>query len=309
MIRYKLLILILLLAFQSAVLAQRGEILGTVIDVTTNEPLPGVNVQLLNTTIGAATNLEGEFRITGIPPGTYAVRAGIIGYTAITESDIVVTPIRPVELNFQLRETVIEFGEITVTPDFFSTSEDKPISVQVQTAEEIRRLPGGFEDVVRAVSVLPGVAQVSAGRNDLIVRGGAPSENLYVVDGLELNNINHFGTQGASGGPQSYINLDFVQKTEFSTGGFGARYGDKLSSVLSIDLRQGRKDRFGGKATISATQFGLSLEGPIGNKGSYIFSARRSYLDLLFRAAGFGFVPEYWDFLGKATYEIIRRAG
>ncbi len=180
------------------------------------------------------------------------------------------------------------------------------MSLQTQSYEEIRRLPGGFEDVVRAVSILPGVAQAQAGRNDLIVRGGAPSENLSVVDGIEISNINHFGTQGASGGPLSFINLDFVRETAFSSGGFGARYGDKLSSVLTIDLRDGRADRWSGKGTIAATQFGLNAEGPIGENGSAIFSARRSYLDFIFRASGFAFVPEYWDFLSKTNYKFGR---
>ena len=152
--------------------------------------------------------------------------------------------------------------------------------------------------------MLPGVVQASAGRNDLIVRGGAPSENLYVVDNLEIPNINHFGTQGATGGPLSFINLDFVSDVTFATGGFGARYGDKLSSVMNIKLKQGRRDHLGGKATISATQFGLDTQGPLGEKGSFLVGARRSYLDLIFKAAGFGFVPEYWDFIAKADYRL-----
>ena len=186
-----------------------------------------------------------------------------------------------------------------MTASFFRRTPEQAVSVQRLSFEEIRRSPGGFEDVVRAVAVFPGVAQVSAGRNDLIVRGGAPSENIYVVDNLEIPNINHFGTQGSGGGPLSYINLDFVRETSFSTGGFGARYGDRLSSVLTIDLREGRTDRLGGKATISATQFGLNLEGPIGENGTFLVSARRSYLDLIFRASGFSFVPEYWDFFAR----------
>jgi hypothetical protein len=143
---------------------------------------------------------------------------------------------------------------------------------------------------------------VSDGRNDLLVRGGGPSENLYLIDGIEVPNINHFGTQGSGGGPLSFVNLDFVSDVQFSTGGFGVAFGDRLSSVLEIDLRGGRDDRAGGKATISATQFGLNLEGPIASNAELLLSARRSYLDLIFRAAGFSFVPEYWDFLVRGSY-------
>ncbi len=281
--------------------ALRGSIVGEVFHATTQERLPGANVLIVGTTLGAATDENGIFEIRNIPAGTYAVRASVIGFVPIVLSDVVVNAVRPAELKFQLREASIELGEIDVVADYFQKLPEAPLSTQFQSYEEIRRLPGSLEDVVRAISILPGVAQVEPGRNDLIVRGGAPSENLYVVDNIEVPNINHFGTQGASGGPLSFINLDFVERTSFSTGGFGARYGDKLSSVLTIHLRDGRKDRTGGKATISASQFGADLEGPLSESGSFVLSARRSYLDFIFKAAGFGFVPEYWDFLAKTN--------
>ena len=282
----------------------RGMITGVVVDAVTKDPLVGVNVTLVGTLIGSATDINGRFAIKDVLPGTYSVRASVLGFSPIVKSDIVVNPARPVTAEFELLETPVEIGEVSITAEYFQKSPDVPVSTQIQSNEEIRRLPGGFEDVVRAISILPGVAQVQAGRNDLIVRGGAPSENLYTIDNIEIPNINHFGTQGASGGPLSYVNLDFVNETAFSSGGFGVKYGDRLSSVLSIDLREGRTDRFGSKITISATQFGLNVEGPISERGSYMFSARRSYLDLIFRIAGFSFVPEYWDFLAKAQYRL-----
>ncbi|MBN2411661.1 TonB-dependent receptor [candidate division KSB1 bacterium] len=298
-------ILILLIFSSHNIYAQNnisGKIYGTVIDEVTKEPLPGANVLVVGTVYGAASDENGNFLIDNVPAGVYSVRATVIGFTPVIENDVVVSPIKPHKINFVLKETVIEFAELTVKPDYFTEASDKPVSSRTQTNEEIRRLPGGLEDVVRAVSILPGVAQAEPGRNDLIVRGGAPSENLYVVDGIEVPNINHFGTQGAGGGPLSFINLEYVENTTFSTGGFGVRYGDKLSSVLNLRMRNGREDKTGGKGTISATQFGLNLEGPVNSRGSYLFSARRSYLDFIFKAAGFGFVPEYWDFLGKVNY-------
>jgi len=283
---------------------KRGVIAGVVLNSATQQPVANANLVVVGTSLGAASDLEGHFRIVGVPLGTNAVQATVLGYNPIIQTDIVVTAAKPVEIKFELIRTDIELEEVTVSTGFFQKSPDKPVSTTLQSAEEIRRLPGGFEDVVRAISILPGVAQVNAGRNDLIIRGGSPAENLYVADKLELSNINHFGTQGSSGGAQSYINLDYIDKTQFSTGGFGVKYGDKLSSVLSIDLREGRSDRIGGKATISATQFGLNLDGPINSNGSFIISARRSYLDFIFKAADFAFVPEYWDFLIKGSYAI-----
>ena len=281
-----------------------GMIVGHAKNYVTKEPLINATVILQGTTIGAATDIDGNFTITDVPVGTHNLRASALGFQPMVKTDIVVSAGKPVDVHFELNEVTVELEGVTVTTEYFQKSPDAPISIQTLSVEEIRRLPGGLEDVVRAISILPGVAQVQNGRNDLIVRGGAPSENLFVIDNIEVANINHFGTQGASGGPLSYVNLDFVNETSFKTGGFGAKYGDKLSSVLTIDLRDGREDRLGGKATISASQFGLNLEGPTDRNGSFLFSARRSYLDFIFKAAGFGFVPEYWDFLGKVNYKL-----
>ncbi|MBK7257571.1 MAG: TonB-dependent receptor [Ignavibacteriae bacterium] len=299
-----LLLLVTAFLFPGQASAQTGAVSGIVVDKSTLEPLPSAAVQILGSSLGASSNEEGKFTITGIPFGTYQVRASIVGYEPEIISDVVVASGRKLDLRFELHESAIGLEGVEVRANYFQKSPDAPVSIQKLSYEEIRRSPGGFEDVIRAISVLPGVAQVQSGRNDLVVRGGAPSENLFTVDNIEIPNINHFGTQGSSGGPLSFINLDFVRETSFSTGGFGVRYGDRLSSVLNITLRDGRSDRLGGKATISATQFGLNLEGPVGSSGTFLFSARRSYLDFIFKAAGFSFVPEYWDFLGRANYSI-----
>jgi len=283
-----------------------GKITGTVVHSGNQEPLPGAAVSVLGTNIGAATDSLGRYTIN-IAPGTYSLSVSLIGYVSDTKNDIRVNNVRATVVNFSINESSLELENVVVRPGFFSKSPDLKLSTLTQSNEEIRRLPGGSEDVLRAISVLPGIAQVEAGRNDLIVRGGAPSENLYVVDGIEAQNINHFGTQGSGGGPLSFINLDYIDRTNFSTGGFGVRYGDRLSSVVNIELKDGDNERFGGNATISATQFGLDMEGPLAQNGSYIFSARRSYLDWLFRAAGFGFVPEYYDFMWKANYNVDSR--
>jgi hypothetical protein len=284
--------------------AETGQLLGKVVDRATQEPLPLANVQVLGTPLGASTDSDGMFSISSVPFGTFQVRISLVGYEPLVLSDVVLKAGKPTELLARLSQVPVGLEGVEVTASYFQKTPDFPTSVQRLSYEEIRRSPGGFEDVVRAISVLPGVAQAQPGRNDLVVRGGAPSENLFLLDNIEIPNINHFGTQGSTGGPLSFINLDFVRETSFSTGGFGVRYGDKLSSVLDIDLRAARSDRIGGKATVSATQFGVNLEGPTGQDGSFIFSARRSYLDFIFKASGFSFVPEYWDFLGKFDYSL-----
>ncbi len=281
-----------------------GIIKGKVTNVASKQPVAFATVVVLGTQKGATTADDGSFTIDGLQPGTYQVRVSAVGFATITLADVVVTNTKPAELTIQIEETSLILQDVTITSDYFYTPPTDVNSTTSFSYEELRRAPGGFEDVVRALSILPGVANASAGRNDLVVRGGAPSENLYVLDGVKLPTINHFGSQGATGGPLSFVNLDFVKESVFSTGGFSSIYGDKLSSVLKIDLRDGRTDRLGGKATISASQFGLNLEGPLSENSNFIFSARRSYLDFIFKAAGFGFVPEYYDVLAKYDWNI-----
>jgi hypothetical protein len=284
---------------------KRGAITGRVIDKTTKEPIVGATVKVVGLELGAVADLDGKFTIQNIPVGTYQVKISAVGYESTIRSDVVVSTARAYILVVELSETGVAGQEVEVVADYFKRRKaDSPTSEQNFSYEEIRRLPGGFEDVVRAVSTLPGVSVSSAGRNDLLVRGGAPSENLFLIDGIEVPNINHFGTQGFGGGPISFVNLDYVREVNFSTGGFGVKFGDKISSVVSLDLRNGREDRTGGKLNLSASQFGFNIEAPLSQNGQYLFSARRSYLDLIFKAAGFSFVPEYYDFLGKVTYNL-----
>jgi len=293
------------LLISTKILSQNyGEIKGYVVEANTQLPLPLANVIILETNIGASTDLEGKFTIKNVPPNIYRIKASIIGYKSVIKTDIIVKPNTTTQVNFELLPETIELENIIVQANYFDKNIIEPVSLRKLSNEELRRSPGGFEDVIRALSVLPGISQADAGRNDLIVRGGAPSENLYVVNGFEIPNINHFGTQGSTGGPISYINLDFVNEVNFSTGGFSVMYGDKISSTLNINLREGNNSRIKGKATISASMFGLNLEGPINKNSSFIISARRSYLDFIFKAAGFSFVPEYYDLLTKVDYKI-----
>jgi len=285
-----------------------GRIEGTVIDMQTKEPLAGVNILIPGTTLGASTDIGGKFFIEGLSVGTYRLEISYIGYITQKVTDIVVTHNKPAMVDVQLMEQIIESERIVVTAGYFvEETMTQPSTLGLQR-EEIRRFPGGFEDVVRTVSTLPGVAiNISGGRNDLLVRGGGPSENLYVVQNIEVPNINHFGTQGTGSGSLSFINLDFVENVSFSTGGFTSEFGDKMSSTLSLNMSRGRSDQIGGKLLISATQYGFNLEGPLGRSGDFIFSARQSYLDLIFKAAGLPFVPVYTDFNFLAHYDISEK--
>lgn len=281
-----------------------GSITGVVKSRTTQKPLPGLTVRVLDSKFGDIADKNGEFEIKNVPVGTYAVQFSYIGYQTYVQSDVIVNTARPVFLEIELAEKIIELEEAEVRSQYFVKRVEAATSAQTLSAEDIRRTPGAQEDVIRATALLPGVSATQAGRNDLVVRGGAPFENLFVVDNIEVPNINHFGTQGTSGGPLSIVNIDLIKSVDFSSGGFSPEYGDKVSSITKIKLRKGNRDEFIGEANLSATGFGVRGEGPISGAGSYILNVRRSYLDFVFDAAGFSFIPEYWDFTGKTDFRI-----
>jgi len=288
--------------------SENGSIRGTVTDAQTQEPLYGANVLLLDTERGASTDDRGNYSIENIPVGAYRIRITFIGYNTSVKTDIMVKSSSPVFVNAELEPDIIAGEAVTVTAGYFQAEvETRPSTIGL-SREEIRRFPGGFEDIVRTVSTLPGVSiNMAGGRNDLLVRGGGPSENLYLINNIEVPNINHFATPGTASGSLSFVNLDFVDEVTFSTGGFGARYGDKMSSVTDLTMIRRIPDRIESKATISATQYGFDFEAPLRRQGNLIFSARKSYLDLIFKAAGLPFVPVYTDFNILANYDITQK--
>lgn len=281
-----------------------GTIEGRVINASTQEPVPGATIIAIGTKAGAVSNQQGRFVMKNVPVGVYTLRGTALGFRPFLRADVTVSSGKPYLIEIGLEETTVKLQEVEANASYFRKSTETITSTNLLNAEDVRRAPGVQEDIVRAVSLLPGVSATPGGRNDLIVRGGAPFENLFLVDNIEVPNINHFGSQGSSGGPLSIINIDFVKEVSFSTGGFGAKYGDRVSSVTNITLRDGSEEAFSGEVNLSATGFGVILEGPIAKNSSFLFSARRSYLDLIFKAAGFGFVPEYWDFTGKISWEL-----
>jgi hypothetical protein len=301
-------ILLSLLCIAPAAHAQTGSIQGQVIDATTQQPLPGVNVVLADTTVGAATNVNGRFEITGLAPGTYTLQASFVGYAPQTKTDVVVRPSRPTLITFQLREAAVELEGLVVQGSAFADEPEAPTSVQTLGAEEVRRTPGGQNDISRTLLSLPGVTGGVDNRNDLLVRGGGPSENAYFLDGIRIPQINHFATQGATGGALGLVNVDFIRETTFYTGGFPARYGDALSSVLAIENRNGSPDGVAGDFTLGAVEAALTLDGPLptapNESSNWIFSIRRSYLQFLFQALDLPIRPSYWDAQTKIVHDV-----
>ncbi|GAB5534009.1 MAG: TonB-dependent receptor [Rubricoccaceae bacterium] len=292
-------------------LAAAQTITGRVVDAVTQEPLPSASVAVLGDDGGllggAATTLDGDFELVGLEPGTYAIRASFVGYDAQVRTDVVVQSSRPTFILFELRDSAVGGEEVTVRAGFFDDEPDAPVSVQALGPEEIRRTPGGQNDISRSLLSLPGVSSGVDNRNDLLVRGGGPSENAYIVDGIEIPEINHFATQGASGGALGLLNVDFIREATFYTGGFPVRYGDAASSVLVIENRPGSPGLLSGDVTVGATETALSLDGSSGEDFNWTFSARRSYLQLLFELIGLPIRPSYWDFQSRVEWEPTQK--
>ncbi|MDP8228871.1 MAG: TonB-dependent receptor, partial [Candidatus Electryoneaceae bacterium] len=282
-----------------------GTIKGVVLDQATRSPVVNANVIIIGTEMGAATNLEGRFSVGGLPPGTYHIEATALGYIGGIKSEIAVLPARSVTVEFLLEPTAIAGDAVVVRSGLFRLKPDLVTSSRSLRFEEIRRAPGSVEDVQRAIQALPGVTSSNDQDNEIIVRGGSPSENLLVIDGVEIDNINHFAEQSTSGGPIGMVNPEFLREVTFASGGFSARYGDKLSSVLDLTLREGDRDQFSGQFELSMAGIGANFEGGIaGGRGSYLVSYRKSYLDLLKGPVGLTAVPHYYDSQFKAVYDL-----
>ena len=297
---------LLLVFFSITAFAQNnGSINGRVTDKETQNPVPEATVSVLNTDLKTVTDANGNFKFTNIPLGTYELKVTCLGYEAFIHTDVVVLSSRPADVEVELLVSNITTDQIDVEGKYFQKKTDVSTSSYNLDFEEVRRAPGAVEDISRMVQIMPGVSPANDQRNDLIVRGGSPAENLTMIDGIEIPNVNHFPTQGSSSGPIGMINVKFIDDVNFSTGGFSARYGDKLSSVLDIKFREGYRKRFLSDINLSTAGFGGIFEGPLfTKKGSFIFSVRKSYLNLIKGAIRLAAVPDYWDFNLKAVYDI-----
>lgn len=307
----KKLFLPLIILFQTSVLSAQntGSLGGTVTDAKTGKPLIRATVLIQGTQLGALTDSIGRYLIRNVPTKTYNVESKYLGYTTNTKFNIVIRSEGNIDLNFEMEESSVALEEIVVRPNPFEKSKISPLSVQNLSQEEIAAYPGGNNDIAKVVQSLPGISgSVGGFRNDVIIRGGAPSENVYYLDGIEIPNINHFSTQGSAGGPIGLLNVSFFEGVTLSASAFGAQYDNVLSGVLQFDQRKGNEREFVGNVRVGSSETALTLEGPLfkGNdekaKASYLVSVRRSYLQLLFELIGLPFLPDYWDFQYKVNF-------
>lgn len=271
------------------------KIKGTVIDKASRQPLEFINVLILGLGRGAVTDAEGHFNIQEVPPGIYRLQASAVGYKTVLTPEYIVST-KDLTIQIETEENLTELEGVTVTASPFRRDLESPVGLRIIGLQEIEKSPGANRDISRIVQSYPGVAFSPAGyRNDLIVRGGSPSENRFYLDGVEIPNINHFSTQGASGGPVGIINADLIREVNFYTGAFPADKGNSLSSVLDFKLRDGDMERNSLKATLGASEVSLASNGHLGKKTSYLVSVRQSYLQFLFDMLGLPFLPTFTD--------------
>ena len=303
--------LIILLTASPLFAQSTGTLTGYVSDAKTGEPLVGASVLLEGTTRGASTDANGYYRINNIPAQTYNLTVSYVGYQSVTKYNIVVRSGGNPDVNVELAPSVEELGQITVGPDPFQKPAENPLSRKELSQVEIASYPGGNNDIAKVVQSLPGVSGSIGGfRNDVIIRGGAPSENVYYLDGIEIPVINHFATQGSAGGPVGLLNVSFFEGFSLSSSSFHSRYDNALSGVLQFDQRNGNASEYQANLRVGASEAALTAEGPLfkGKDESYsnttfIASVRRSYLQLLFNFIGLPFLPDYWDYQFKVNHK------
>jgi hypothetical protein len=294
----------LLLIISLGLSAQTGTIKGRIFNDLSNEPVPFANIAVAGTSTGAVSDLEGKFEIASVKTGFVRLQATSVGFEAFTTAELQVINAHSIYIDVPMKKKSVELNAVEIKASPFRKNIESPLSLRRLSIEEIEKNPGSNRDISKVLQNLPGVASAVSYRNDLIVRGGGPAENRFYLDGVEIPNLNHFATQGASGGPVGIINTDFIREASLYTGAFPANKGNSLSSILDIRLKDGNTDKPVFRATLGASETALSSDGPIGKKTTYLFSVRRSYLQLLFKALKLPFLPTYNDYQFKVKTKM-----
>ena len=298
------LLLFLLVNIPFLSVGQNASLKGHVADAVSNEPLPFVNILVSGTTKGTTTDADGNFLLNGLTPGFIRIEASFVGYknTLSSEIEVSVANTNYVEIQMEQKKEVIEEVRVTASP--FKRTEESPVSLRSIGIGEIEKSPGANRDISKVIQSFPGVQSTPAYRNDVIIRGGGPSETRFYLDGVEVPFINHFATQGASGGPVGIINADFIREVNYYAGAFPANRGNALSGVLEFNQIDGNNDKMKYQTTLGASEIAGTLDGPLGDKTTMVLSVRRSYLKFLFSLIELPFLPTFNDLQFKLKTRI-----
>jgi outer membrane receptor for ferrienterochelin and colicin len=287
---------------------QNGMIKGRVFNHKNNEPIPFVNIIIDGKpTQGATSDIDGNYEIKNVEPGYTRLVATAVGFKRFVSEDFLVTNSRVSDVDIPMDELIITLSQVEIRPSVVERNEEVPVSLQKLTIQEIERSPGSNRDISKVIQSLPGVASSPSFRNDVIVRGGGPGENRFYLDGVEIPYINHFSTQGASGGPVGIINVDFIREVQLYSSAFPSSRGNALSSIMDLRQVDGNREKFGGRLSVGSSDLALTLNGPVSSNSNFILSVRRSYLQLLFSALKLPFLPTYNDYQLKYKIDFDKR--
>jgi hypothetical protein len=278
---------------------------GKVVDVSSRKPLSGAKIQVDKQEALATTGADGAFEVKGIEPGYHTVTVTVDGYESESSSELLFTYDKSPYILLELTSLASGVGEVTIRKTNIQKREaESPVSSQKLSIREIERNPGGNRDISKIIQSLPGVVSVPGFRNDVVIRGGAPSENKFYLDGIEIPIINHFQTQGSTGGPVGLLNVNFIKEVNFYTGAFPVNFANGLSSVLDFRQMDGNANKAKYRFTLGSSDVGFTADGPMGKKATYIFSARQSYLQGLFSVLGLPFLPNFIDYQAKVKVKL-----
>ncbi|MCX7974508.1 MAG: TonB-dependent receptor [Candidatus Aminicenantes bacterium] len=280
---------------------------GKVIDKASLTPLTGVKVIIINSNLLLETDQEGHFCYKEIDPGSYEILFEKEGYLPYLVQLQIAGQEKEVEIIIELEKLK---KEIMVTAEASKRAETIGSSLVSLTGVDLRNLPGTFDDFSRALQTWPGVASSGDFKNDLIVRGGSPVENLFIIEGVKVPTLSHFGSQNSCGGVVSFLNPSLIKKIDFFTGGFPACYGDSLSSVIHVHLQEGDRSQIKGNFELNLLGITGGLEGPLfSSRGSWIFSLRKEFFSSIPRyfTHEMTVVPDYFDGQAFFTYDLTNR--
>ncbi|RMG78119.1 MAG: TonB-dependent receptor, partial [Bacteroidetes bacterium] len=306
--KFAFLLLIISSLISLSISAQNCSIKGVVKDADNNEPIPFANILVKGTQTGATSDIEGNFLIENVPCGFIQLQVSYVGYKPYISSEIITSSNKIPFIEIMLQKAVNELKEVVIKADPFEKKEESAISMISIGVKEIETNPGSNRDISRVIQSFPGVGSTPAFRNDVIIRGGGPSENRFFLDDVEIPVINHFATQGASGGPVGIINADFIEKVDFYSSAFPATRYNALSGILDFKLKEGNKDKLSYQFTIGASETAFTIDGPLSENSNFIFSVRRSYLQFLFSAIGLPFLPTFNDYQLKYKMNINKKS-
>lgn len=281
-------------------------IIGRVTDKDSKMPLIGVTVFIPSDSgqvaIGAMTDPDGFFKLTGVPLGGKSVKATFIGYKPVSFDNIMVNSGKETILNIEMEEISTELNEVVITATDKTGTVNDMVSVSTRTfdKDETERYAGSRQDPTRMASNFAGVQGTNDSRNDIVVRGNSPQGLLWRFEDVDIPNPNHFSVAGSTGGPVTILNNKYIGTSDFMTGAFPAQYGNGTAGVFDLKMRNGNTEKHEVTGQFGFLGTELSAEGPLNKKtrASYLATFRYSTLALFGAmkiSIGTSAVPQYWD--------------